>query len=60
MLSGARRYDAYRRLDVEITTRHAPWASYMVGNNRDFVSARLGCYEYHPTFSMNLAAVCLK
>ena len=60
VLSGARRYAAYQKLDLDITRQHAPWASYMYSNNRDFISARTGCYQYHPTFSMNLATACIK
>jgi ABC-type oligopeptide transport system substrate-binding subunit len=60
VLSGARRYAAYAQLDRVITTQHAPWATYMYSNNRDFISNRVGCYSYHPTFSMNLATACIK
>ena len=59
-LSGAKRYDAYSALDREITTRHAPWGSLSYANNRDFVSRRVGCYQYHPSYSFNLVAACLK
>ena len=27
--------------------------------NRDFLSARVGCYQYHPTYSFNLVTACL-
>ncbi len=58
-LSGAKRYDAYAKLDRDITTQHAPWASLSYANNRDFLSARVGCYSYHPTYSFNLVTACL-
>jgi peptide/nickel transport system substrate-binding protein len=58
-LSGAQRYDTYAKLDKDITTQHAPWASLSYANNRDFVSARVGCYSYHPTYSFNLVTACL-
>jgi peptide/nickel transport system substrate-binding protein len=58
-LSGAKRYDTYAKLDKDITTQHAPWASLSYANNRDFVSARVGCYSYHPTYSFNLVTACL-
>ena len=48
-----------RKLDQDITTQHAPWASLSYANNRDFVSARVGCYSYHPTYSFNLVTACL-
>ena len=59
-LTGAKRYSTYGQLDIDIMREQAPWAPYMVSNNRDFVSARVGCYQYHPTFSMNLVTLCLK
>jgi ABC-type oligopeptide transport system substrate-binding subunit len=59
-LTGAKRYASYQKLDLDITKSYAPWASYMYSNNRDFVSARLGCYQYHPSYSMNLATACIK
>jgi ABC-type oligopeptide transport system substrate-binding subunit len=59
-LSGAPRYDAYAALDREITTRYAPWAVLSNPNSRDFVSARVGCYRYHPSFGLNLVTVCLR
>jgi ABC-type oligopeptide transport system substrate-binding subunit len=59
-LTGAKRYATYQKLDLDITKNYAPWASYMYSNNRDFVSARVGCYQYHPTYSMNLVTACIK
>jgi peptide/nickel transport system substrate-binding protein len=59
-LSGSPRYDAYAALDREITTTYAPWAVLSNPNSRDFVSARVGCYRYHPSFGLNLVTVCLK
>ena len=53
-LTGQRRYAAYGQLDVDISRNYAPWASYSYANNRDFVSTKVGCYSYHPTFGMNL------
>jgi peptide/nickel transport system substrate-binding protein len=57
-LSGAQRYKAYGQLDVDITKSYAPWASYSYANNRDFVSTKVGCYSYHPTYGMNLVLAC--
>jgi ABC-type transport system substrate-binding protein len=59
-ISGGRRYQTYAQLDKDITTKYAPWASLSYANNRDFVSARVGCYQYHPTYSFNLATACLR
>jgi peptide/nickel transport system substrate-binding protein len=59
-LSGAKRYAAYAQLDKDISSNYAPWASYAYNNNRDFISARVGCYQYHPTFGFNLVVACLR
>jgi peptide/nickel transport system substrate-binding protein len=59
-LSGGARYAAYQKLDLDISRNHAPWASYSYANNRDFMSKRTGCYQYHPTYSMNLVTACIK
>jgi ABC-type oligopeptide transport system substrate-binding subunit len=60
-LSGPARYAAYGKLDVDLMRVAAPWAPTQNGNTREFVSARVGCYLYQPTFAaMDLAAACLK
>lgn len=60
-LSGARRSAAFGRLDAEIMRTAAPWAPLYVGNVRELVSARVGCYLYQPAWSgLDLANVCLK
>ena len=60
VLTGARRYAAYSALDRDITRSYAPWATYSYANNRDFISSRIGCYQYHPTYSFNLTTACLR
>jgi ABC-type oligopeptide transport system substrate-binding subunit len=47
-LTGDARYKAYGKLDVDITAKYAPWASYDNRNQRDFVSARTGGYVFQP------------
>ena len=42
-LSGNARYAAYARLDADLTRNAAPFAVYAVANQREFVSARVGC-----------------
>jgi peptide/nickel transport system substrate-binding protein len=60
-LVGDRRYRAYGDLDVDIMRNAAPLAPLYTGNNREFVSARLGCYRYVPAYqALSLAVVCLK
>jgi peptide/nickel transport system substrate-binding protein len=60
-LSGAARYAAYGKLDVDLMRIAAPWASVYNRNVREFVSTRVGCYLYQPVFAgMDLAAACLR
>jgi peptide/nickel transport system substrate-binding protein len=47
-LSGDARYNAYGKLDVNITQNYAPWAAYDNRNEREFVSARTGGYLFQP------------
>jgi oligopeptide transport system substrate-binding protein len=47
-LSGDARYNAYGKLDVDITKSYAPWAAYDNRNEREFVSARTGGYLFQP------------
>ena len=47
-LTGDARYKAYGSLDVAITAKYAPWASYDNRNQRDFVSAHTGGYLFQP------------
>ena len=52
-LVGNARYAAYGALDIDITKNAAPWAAYRNASNRDYVSARTGCYTYNPVFQMD-------
>ncbi len=47
-LSGDARYNAYGKLDVDITKNYAPWAAYDNRNEREFVSSRTGGYLFQP------------
>jgi ABC-type transport system substrate-binding protein len=47
-LTGDARYKAYGNLDVAITAKYAPWASYDNRNEREFVSSRTGGYLFQP------------
>jgi len=60
-LRGQARLAAYAKLDDEIMRNYAPWIPISVPNAREFISARVGCYEA-PAFlaALDLAAVCLK
>jgi peptide/nickel transport system substrate-binding protein len=57
--TGEERDAAFAALDEDIARNAAPLAAWMVPNNIDFVSARVGCYQYHPVYTMNLAELCL-
>jgi ABC-type oligopeptide transport system substrate-binding subunit len=59
-LSGAARYRAYRRLDAELARHASPLAAVANVNFRDFVSARIGCFTYHPVYGPDLGAMCFK
>jgi ABC-type transport system substrate-binding protein len=59
-LSGSARAKAWADLDVEMMRDDPPWAPFMTPSGRDFVSASLGCYLYHPVYGFDLAAACKK
>ena len=60
LLSGAARYDAYGKLDVTMMAKNPPWASRNNFNDRILLSSRVGCFTYNSTYSVDLAALCLK
>jgi ABC-type transport system substrate-binding protein len=49
-LSGGARYDAYGKLDVDMMRDAAPWAPLSNGNVREFISARVTNYLFHPVY----------
>jgi ABC-type transport system substrate-binding protein len=57
-LSGAERYRAYGRLDVQLARDAAPAIPYAVFNEWVFVSKGVGCIVLNPR--LDLTAVCLK
>jgi len=60
LLAGASRYKAYGDLDVNMFTKNPPWAAWANINNRMVLSKRVGCFTYNPTYTVDLAAVCIK
>jgi peptide/nickel transport system substrate-binding protein len=60
MLVGPKRYDTYGALDVDVMQNAVPFAPRSNGNNRIFVSKRVGCFTYNSIYSVDLAALCLK
>jgi peptide/nickel transport system substrate-binding protein len=60
-LSGDARYNAYARLDADITREQAPLSSFINTNAKILVSQDVGCYTYSiVTGTTNLVAVCKK
>jgi peptide/nickel transport system substrate-binding protein len=60
LLSGAKRYSTYGNLDVKIMSQDPPWAARDNFNDRVLLSKRVGCFTYNSTYSVDLAALCLK
>ena len=58
-LVGVERYQAFSNLDHDLVRNGAPLATYASPNDRHYVSARTGCYHYHPVFTWDYAALCL-
>ncbi len=60
-LFGAKRYQAYGKLDIDIAKNAAPMANWMNDNARDFIGPRTGCFLYQPIYSgPNLGVLCKK
>jgi ABC-type transport system substrate-binding protein len=59
-LAGVSRFDALGDWDVDTARDAAPWAPYMVPNDRHFFSDRLGCHTYVPAYGISLGALCLR
>jgi ABC-type oligopeptide transport system substrate-binding subunit len=61
-LGGKRRFDAFGKLDVQISTANdaVPWASYQNFTDRYLVSRRVGCFIYNPNGFFLIGAVCVK
>jgi peptide/nickel transport system substrate-binding protein len=56
---GVERYRAFSALDIDLARNAAPLATFASPNDRHYVSARVGCYHYHPVFTWDYAAICL-
>ena len=60
-LSGEARYAAYGALDPDVARDDAPLAAFAVDNVAEFLSPRLGCSVFQPTFgASSLGALCLR
>jgi len=60
LLAGAQRYSAYGNLDVKMMNTNPPWAARSNFNDRILLSSRVGCFTYNSTYSVDLAALCIK
>jgi ABC-type oligopeptide transport system substrate-binding subunit len=60
LLSGQARYTAYGNLDVTMMSKNPPWAARNKFNDRILLSNRIGCFTYNSTYSVDLAALCIK
>lgn len=60
LLSGQARYKAYGNLDVSMMAKNPPWAARNNFNDRIMLSGRVGCFTYNSTYSLDLAALCIK
>lgn len=59
-LVGVARYRAFAAIDVDLMRDAAPVAVYGQVNDRDYVSARTGCFHHQPVYRLDLPAVCVK
>jgi len=60
LLSGSKRFTTYGNLDVQMMAKNPPWAARHNFNDRILVSKRVGCFTFNSTYSVDLAALCLK
>jgi len=61
LLFGAKRYQRYGALDVDMTKNAAPIAAWDNDNERDFISGKTGCFTYQPVYGgADLALLCRK
>ena len=59
-LSGEERLSAFADLDVEMTRNDPPYAMFLNGARRDFISRSFGCFVPHPVYYLDVAAACKK
>jgi peptide/nickel transport system substrate-binding protein len=60
-LVGPKRYSTYGNLDVQITKDAAPIAAWDNDNDREFISAKTGCYTNQPVYGLaDLSLLCVK
>jgi peptide/nickel transport system substrate-binding protein len=59
-LTGEARRRAWAELDFDLMRTNPPWAPFIHGTRRDFISKSFGCYLPHPEEIVDFAAACKK
>jgi ABC-type transport system substrate-binding protein len=59
-LTGEARRRAWAALDADLMRNEPPWAPFINGNRRAFISKSFGCFLLHPVYGVDLAAACKK
>ena len=59
-LSGEARRKAWADLDADLMRDDPPWAPLVHTTDRSFVSRSLGCFQHHPVYGFDIAALCKK
>ena len=59
-LAGEDRFSTYAELDRDVMRDKAPLAPFLTVMSRVLVGPNVGCFSYHPVYTTNLAAVCVK
>jgi hypothetical protein len=59
-MTGEARRRAWAELDVDLMRTNPPWAPFIHGTRRDFISKSFGCYLPHPWEAVDFAAACKK
>jgi ABC-type transport system substrate-binding protein len=59
-LVGEARHRAFSAIDRDVMRQAAPVAVIGVLNDRHYVSARTGCFNYHPVYGLDLPAICIR
>ena len=59
-LSRNRRLEFLGRLDLKMAREAVPAAALSVPNSRELFSERVGCFQFHRVYHVDLAALCLR
>jgi ABC-type oligopeptide transport system substrate-binding subunit len=59
-LSGAARYAAYGKLDIDLANHAAPFAAFATANDRLFFSSRVSNVVHNSVYGLDLATLALK